>query len=81
MSQSDSSHAAAGAITTVRCGRLLDVAAGAYKSNVDVTIKDAAVVSVTASTGAADVDLSSLTCLPGLIDVHDHLTSDPQNSG
>ena len=31
--------------------------------------------------GAALVDLSRGFCLPGLIDVHDHLTSDPTNAG
>ena len=74
-------HAAFGAATVVRCGRLLDVAAGVYKTNVDVTINDGIIIGVAAAKGAADTDLSALTCLPGLIDAHDHLTSDPQNSG
>jgi imidazolonepropionase-like amidohydrolase len=32
-------------------------------------------------TGATVFDLSRGTCMPGLIDVHDHLTSDPSHSG
>jgi len=31
--------------------------------------------------GAKRVDLSKGFCLPGLIDVHDHLTGDPSDSG
>ncbi len=74
-------HAALAATTVVRCGRLLDVTAGVYKTNVDVTVKDGTIASVAAAAGKADIDLKALTCLPGLIDVHDHLTGDPQNSG
>ena len=31
--------------------------------------------------GATIVDLSANTCLPGLMDVHDHLTGDPSMEG
>jgi len=75
-------QAAASAVTVVRCGKLLDVAAGSYRTNVDVTVKDGKFTSVAvAGAGKPDVDLSAQTCLPGLIDVHDHLTADPEHSG
>jgi imidazolonepropionase-like amidohydrolase len=37
--------------------------------------------STIASGATTTIDLSGGTCLPGLIDVHDHLTSDPSGSG
>jgi imidazolonepropionase-like amidohydrolase len=72
----------------VRCGKLLDVRAGRMLTD-QVVIFDANGVitevgpaaSTKLSAGVAAVDLSSVTCLPGLIDVHTHLTSDPTNSG
>jgi imidazolonepropionase-like amidohydrolase len=66
----------------LRCGQLLDPASGAVQRNVDVTVQGTSIVSVApAGTAQPTVDLSRAYCLPGLIDVHDHLTSDPQNSG
>src|ERR1700726_2700109 len=72
--------------TLVRCGKLLDVAAGHLLTDAVVLIDSDKVVATgpAASIKAHDtavVDLSSATCLPGLIDVHDHLTSDPSHSG
>ncbi|MEO8663265.1 MAG: amidohydrolase family protein, partial [Bryobacteraceae bacterium] len=68
--------------TVVRCGKLLDVVSGELRSNVDVTVEGNAITRVgPAGAGAPTVDLSRGYCLPGLIDVHDHITSDPQHSG
>ena len=66
----------------VRCGHLFDPLSGAVAVNVDVRVDGDSIVSV-APAGAAKptVDLSAGFCLPGLIDVHDHLTSDPTHSG
>jgi len=72
--------------TLVRCGKLLDVAGGNLLSGAAVLIDgDKVVAAGLASSIKAPatniVDLSGATCLPGLIDVHDHLTSDPTHSG
>jgi len=78
-------HAAPGA---VRCGKLLDVRSGRMLTD-QVIVYDAKgmitavgpAASNSASGGAAVIDLSNATCLPGLIDVHTHLTGDPSSSG
>src|SRR5215831_6786130 len=77
--------AAAGAAPgSVRCGRLLDVRSGQMLSDQVVTFDaDGVITSVAPAAGASAgvIDLSRATCLPGLIDVHTHVTSDPQHSG
>ncbi|MBL8215626.1 MAG: amidohydrolase family protein [Bryobacterales bacterium] len=65
---------------TVRCGQLLDVATGRYVSNAIVTVENGWIMNV-GSGPTAQVDLSKGTCLPGLIDVHTHLTSDATGGG
>ena len=62
---------------SVRCGKLLDVRSGQYSANMFVGVKDGRIVSVGSAPAAGQaMDLSSATCLPGLIDVHDHITGD-----
>ena len=74
--------AAEGETTVVRCGRLLDVNTGQYIANAEVVAENRLIRSVGRATSNGPViDLSALTCLPGLIDAHDHLTSDPKNAG
>jgi imidazolonepropionase-like amidohydrolase len=78
-------HGAPGA---VRCGKLLDARSG--RTLVDQVIVFDASGTITA-VGSADsrfapvgvtvVDLSNATCLPGLIDVHTHLTGEPSSTG
>lgn len=66
----------------VRCGHLFDPLTGAVSANVDIRVEGDSFVSVAPAAAAQPtLDLSSGYCLPGLIDVHDHLTSDPTHSG
>src|SRR5882724_10043749 len=78
-------YAAPGA---VRCGQLLDARTGKLlKDQVIVFDADGVITAVgpaglpLSAGGATTVDLPSATCLPGLIDVHTHLTGDPSASG
>jgi imidazolonepropionase-like amidohydrolase len=72
----------------VRCGKLLDVRAGHMLSDQVVVFDDAGnitalgpAVSTKLPAGVSAIDLSSATCLPGLIDVHTHITFDPSANG
>ena len=73
--------------TVLRCGKLLDVITGQTRSDavilvVNGKISQAGLASaLPIPSGAVTVDLTRGTCLPGLIDVHDHLTCDPTDSG
>jgi imidazolonepropionase-like amidohydrolase len=70
---------ATAATQTVDCGRLLDVKAGKWLEKVSVVIEDGNVKSVgPMAPGAGHIDLSRLSCLPGFIDMHVHLTGETQ---
>ena len=72
----------------VRCGKLLDVRTGKLLVDQMIVFDESGTVasasasaSATLPKGVTPIDLSGFTCLPGLIDVHTHLTSDPYMSG
>ncbi|QYJ08247.1 Xaa-Pro dipeptidase [Qipengyuania flava] len=69
----------------VTADRLLDVETGRYVSNPVVVIVDGKVSSVTSGgavpEGAERIDLAGHTLLPGLIDMHVHLSGRPEYGG
>jgi imidazolonepropionase-like amidohydrolase len=72
----------------VRCGKLLDVRSGHLLSDQIILFDEKGTITAVGNTattpvpqGETTIDLSAATCLPGLIDVHTHLTSDPMMSG
>jgi imidazolonepropionase-like amidohydrolase len=62
---------------TVDCGRLLDVKAGVWRQRVSITVDNGTVKSIVPMAAEpGHIDLSSYSCLPGLIDMHVHLTGE-----
>jgi len=74
------------AILVVSAARMVDVLAGRESERPQVIVKDGRIVSVgrlgdPVPADARKLDLGDRTLLPGLIDMHVHLTSDPLYSG
>ena len=73
--------APASAATMLHCGRLVDVRAGRVLTNMTVVVDGATIARVDqgltpAAAGDTVVDLRAQTCMPGLIDMHVHLTGE-----
>jgi imidazolonepropionase-like amidohydrolase len=65
-------------ISVLHCGKLFDAQHGRLLNEHTLRIEDGRIASVTAGLKAADgaVDLRRHTCLPGLIDLHVHLSNE-----
>ncbi len=73
--------------TYIKAGNLIDVLSGRTLSNQIIVVEQERIVEVanaaevTIPTGATVIDLSAKTVMPGLIDMHVHLTSDHRFHG
>ncbi|MGI9102985.1 MAG: amidohydrolase family protein [Terriglobales bacterium] len=71
----------------VRAARMLDVKTGRYVASPEIVIEGEKIVSINAgegagaTSGAEVINLPGMTLLPGLIDVHTHITFDPSQFG
>ncbi|MBZ5569439.1 MAG: amidohydrolase family protein [Acidobacteriia bacterium] len=66
---------------SVRCGRLLDVRTGRVLTNQVVSFDSSGLITSIGPAGTSTIDLPNATCLPGLIDVHTHITGDATMHG
>lgn len=72
--------------SAIHCGKLLDVKKGTYLNDVLILVDAGKIIEIgpagqtSVPAGVARIEVKG-TCLPGLIDVHDHLTGDPSHSG
>jgi imidazolonepropionase-like amidohydrolase len=74
---------AQGNITVIRCGTLIEVRSGTAISPAAIRIEGNTIVAagktIDVPDGAALIDLSRATVLPGLIDLHCHFLDDPES--
>ena len=69
----------------LKAARMIDGKSNTVVENAIVVIEKEKIISAGAGAsipaGASVIDLGNVTILPGLIDCHDHLTADPEDSG
>lgn len=74
-------------MTVIKAGKFLDVRSGRMLADQIILIENDRIKQVGTSSsisvppGAKVIDLSNMTVLPGLIDCHTHLTSEPGHNG
>ncbi|MGD9597895.1 MAG: amidohydrolase family protein [Steroidobacteraceae bacterium] len=68
----------------LHCGRLIDGVTDTPRQDMTIVIRDGRIASVdpgrSAPPGVPVLDLADRTCLPGLIDMHTHITERPEDT-
>jgi imidazolonepropionase-like amidohydrolase len=80
--------APSGTSVLISADRLLDVRSGKWLENPRITVRDGRIVAIahggqqaSPAEATSHIDLSGMSLLPGLIDMHVHLDSDPSYGG
>src|SRR5262249_5497285 len=83
LSSAPGALAQSGAVTAIRCGRLINPANGSVTENAVIITRGDRIEQVGANIKIPDgvriVDLSAYTVLPGLIDCHTHVLLQPED--
>lgn len=70
-------------VLAIRCGSLIDGVTDQPRDDVTVVVRAGRIEKLVAGSNDTDLpalDLREYTCLPGLIDMHDHITERPQDT-
>lgn len=73
--------AADGNPVALRCGRIIDMVSGRDAGPATILLRESRIEAISSAkppAGSQVIDLGSMTCLPGLIDLHAHIGIDPQ---
>lgn len=65
----------------LRCGRIIDMVSGRAGGPATILIRESRIEKIVSGEPPAHsqvIDLTSMTCLPGLIDLHAHIGNDPE---
>jgi len=60
----------------IRCDRLIDGVADKPLSNIEIVVEEGRIKTIRPASDIVAIELTNMTCMPGLIDMHVHITSE-----